>query len=62
MQIFKGFFFFFKFPSLLRGLGHRQISPSPSYLRDMTFLACGASLVFTMLVNADGLPAPQAPR
>ena len=46
----------------------RQISSSAASLHDMPTLACGASSVFTTtvyiipLVNARGLPAPQAPR
>ena len=45
---------------LLGWLGHRQISPSPSYLRDMTFRACGASSVFvscsSMLQTPEACP------
>ena len=54
------FIFLFKYIRLLGWLGHRQISPSPSYLYDMTFQACGASLVFvscsTMLQTPRACP------
>ena len=47
MQIFKGFFFFFKFPSLLRGLGHRQIIPPSSVSRN--YILDAKNLLFSLI-------------
>ena len=50
------------------GLGHRQISPSPAYLCDMPLGLRSVPCLYNppqqpaLLVNARGLPAPQAPR
>ena len=46
---------------LPQGLGHRQISPSLSYLRDMTFLACGASVTSSIVPNVIRVYPPCRP-
>ncbi len=52
-------------PASLVWLGHRQISPSLSYLHDMTFLACGAcgilSCIRSSLADRQYRPARSAP-
>ena len=52
---------FYKLPSPARRLGHRQISPSPSYLHDMTFLACGACVTSSIVPNAIRVYPPCRP-
>ena len=51
-------------PASLVWLGHRQISPSLSYLHDMTFLACGAcgilSCIRSSLADRQYRPARSA--
>ncbi len=60
--------FFFCFCLAVVWLGHRQISPSPAYLRDMPLGLRSVPCLYNppqqpaLLVNARGLPAPQAPR
>ena len=55
------FYIFSEIPSPAEWLGHRQISPSPSYLHDMTFLACGACVTSSIVPNAIRVYPPCRP-